>query len=166
MSDDQSSNENIESEKKLALATEVMLKKLEMQQFGHDSIEGKVGVLLGFVATILTILLGFVFAHDTLFGLNIFTLGLFGCFLTLIYLSLASKTRIYFDPPDFDRFYSEAAFAETSLDIRNGVVADMKESYIRNAKNQDVKSAFYNYALLTLLISLALILLGILEIQQ
>lgn len=155
-----------EREKKLELVGSLMLSKLAAQQFAHDSLESKIGVLLGFVATVLAILFGFVFNNILLFDFNLFTLGLAGLFLTLIFLALASKTREYLDPPDFSGFYSEEALSRNYLDLKNSISADMKECYTLNLRNQQAKGALYNYGLLSLVLSLISVILGIIQVQR
>ena len=113
----------------------------------------------------MAIVFGFFLDDLDLVDLNIFTLGFMGFFLTLGFLSLASKTRQYLDAPDFARFYSEEALALDPETIKNNVIADMKKSYERNMNNHCKKAKWYDRALITLIISLGIMFLGIIKLK-
>lgn len=137
----QQNNESV-----LDFVYKVMGRKLEMQVNVHNSLENKMGILLGFVGIIVGSTIVLIQQKIDLFGLNIFTIGLFGIYLIFLLLVIASQTRIYFDSPDFSTFYSEEALKKKSIDFKNKVIADMKRSYELNTKNQEIESKLYNVA--------------------
>jgi len=144
-------------------AYKIMSRKLEMQMDAHNSLENKTGILLGFVGIIVGSTIVLIQQKIDLVGLNIFTIGLFGIYLTFLLLLTASQTRTYLDPPDFPAFYSEEALRRETVDFKNQVIADMKRSYELNMRNQDIKSKLYNVAIYCFAISMLLLFLGILE---
>ena len=144
-------------------AYKVMSRKLEMQMDAHSSLENKTGILLGFVGIIVGSAVVLIQQKIDLFGLNIFTIGLSGIYLTFLLLVIASQAKIYFDPPDFLDFYSEEALNKKSIDLKNKVIADMKRSYELNMKNQEIKANLYNHAIYCFAISMLFLFLGILE---
>lgn len=154
----QQNNESV-----IDFAYKVMSRKSEMQMDAHNSLENKTGILLGFIGIIVGSAIILIQQEIDLFGLNIFTIGLFGIYLTFLLLVVASQTRIYFDPPDFSAFYSEEALKKKSLDLKNKVIADMKHSYELNMENQKIKSELYNVAIYCFAISMLFLFLGILE---
>ncbi|MCK5123526.1 MAG: hypothetical protein KAQ87_05280 [Candidatus Pacebacteria bacterium] len=154
----QQNNESV-----MDFAYNVMCKKLEMQMNAHNSLENKIGILLGFVGIIVGSVIILIQQNIDLFGLNIFTVGSSGIYLTFLLLVVASQTRIYFDSPDFPSFYSEEALKKKSTDFKNKIIADMKYSYELNMKNQEKKAELYNIAIYCFVISMLFIFLGILE---
>lgn len=148
--------ENIE----FALA--LMSRKLDSQGKSHVSLETKIGILLGFVGIIAAGAVTLMQGQMELVGRNFLTLGLIGLAVTLFLLILASRTQIFFDPPDFPAFYSKEALSTDSLEVKNQVIADMKESYNINLKNQIRKAKLYDVSLWVFLGSLILIFIGIL----
>ncbi len=153
------------NESNLDFAYKVMDRKLKMQIDAHNSLENKTGILLGFVGIIVGSTIVLIQQKIDLVGLNIFTIGLFGIYLTFLLLVIASQTRIYFDPPDFSAFYSEEALKKETVDVKNKVIADMKRSYELNMRNQEIKSKLYNVAIYCFAISMLFLFLGILELQ-
>ncbi len=156
--DVQQNNESI-----LDFAYKVMSRKLEMQMDAHNSLENKAGISLGFVGVIVASIIVLIQQKIDLVGLNIFTIGLGGIYLTFLLLLFASRTRIYFDPPDFPAFYSKEALKKQTVNVKNKVIADMKCSYELNMRNQVIKSRFYNVAIYCFAISMLFLFLGILE---
>lgn len=151
------------SESNLDFAYKIMSRKLEMLMNAHNSLENKTGIFLGFVGIIFGSIIVLIQQKIDLFGLNIFTVGLFGIFLSLVLLVISLRTRIYFDPPDFSTFYSEDALKKEPIDFKNKIVADMKYCYKLNMKNQEIKSNLYNIAIYCFTISMFFLFLGILE---
>lgn len=151
------------NESNIDFAYKIISKKLEMQIDAHNSLENKTGILLGFVGIIVGSVIVLIQQKIDLVGLNIFTIGLFGIYLTLLLLIAASQTRIYLDPPDFPAFYSEEAMERETVDFKNQVIADMKRSYEFNMQNQEIKSKLYNVGIYCFAISMLLLFLGILE---
>ncbi len=151
------------NESNLDFAYKIMSRKLEIQMDAHNSLENKTGILLGFVGIIIGSAIVLIQQKIDLFGLNIFTIGLFGIYLTFLLLVVASQTRIYFDPPDFPAFYSEEALRKKTIDLKNQVIADMKRSYEKNLRHQEIKSKLYNIAIYCFAISMLFLFLGILE---
>ena len=144
-------------------AYKIMSKKLEMQMNAHNSLENKTGIFLGFVGIIVGSTIVLLQQKIDLLGLNIFTIGLCGIYLTFLLLVIASRTRIYFDPPDFPDFYSEETLNKKFIDFKNKIIANMKHSYELNMKNQKMKANLYNYAIYCFAISMLFLFLGILE---
>ena len=151
------------NESNIDFVYKVMSRKLEMQMDAHNSLENKTGILLGFVGIIFGSIIVLIQQNIELLGLNIFTIGLVGIFLSLSLLVIASQTRIYFDPPDFPAFYSEEALSKETIDLKNQVIADMKGSYEKNLRHQEIKSKLYNIAIYCFAISMLFLFLGILE---
>jgi hypothetical protein len=152
---DKNNQENID------FALQVMRQKFDNQNLSFQTLESKIGILLGFVGVIAGSSIVVIQNNIKLLGLNIFTIGIVGIFITLISLTLASKTRIMLDPPDFPTFYSGEALQQPNIELKNQVIADMKASYQSNLKNQEKKASYYNFALLSFLLSLLFLFLGI-----
>jgi len=142
-------------------ALELMGRKLDMQMHAHNSLESKVGVLLGFVGVIAGSSIVLLQNKTELVGINIFTLGLVGIYLTLILLVFASRTRTFLDPPDFPAFYSEGALAKQNIELKNQAIADMKSAYQTNNKNHQRKCMFFDHAIYCFALSVLLLFLGI-----
>ena len=88
----QQNNESV-----IDFAYNIMCRKLDMQMNAHNSLESKIGILLGFVGIIVGSVIILIQQKIDLFGLNIFTIGSSGIYLTFLLLVIASRTRIYFD---------------------------------------------------------------------
>lgn len=146
----------------LNLAFQVISCKLERQSSAHTSLEAKIGILLGFVGVIIAGAITLMQGQFILMGRNFLTLGLFGLGMTLFLLILASRTRIFFDPPDFPAFYSQETLNTSEIEFKNKIIADMIESYKRNAIHHSRKAHFYDGALWTFFSSLILIFTGVL----
>jgi len=158
---------NVQSnnEKNIDFAFELMRQKLGLQLDAHGSLENKIGILLGFVGVMAGSSIILIKQSPALFGLNIFTIGLFGLYIALLLLVIASQTRRYLDPPDFPAFYSESALKMTNIDLKNQVIADMKKSYKINNKHHEEKAKLYDYAISIFVVSILFLFLGILEKQ-
>jgi len=152
----QQSNQNID------LALEIISDKLERQNKAHSSLEAKIGILFGFVGAITAGAIALMQGNAELIGRNFLTLGLIGLGITLLLLILASRTRTFLDPPDFSAFYSQDSLNKDEVEFKNQIVADMTESYKRNALIHSQKAQLYDAALWTFLVSLVLIFIGIL----
>jgi len=148
--------------KNLGLALQLVIRKLEHQNKSHSSLEAKIGVLLGFVGAIVAGAIVLMNGQLSLLGRNFLTLGLCGLGITLFLLILASRTRIFFDPPDFLTIYSKEALNGSNIDLTSQVIADMKKSYEENMSIHIKKAQFYDAALWAFFISLILIFIGIL----
>jgi hypothetical protein len=146
------------------LALKLTEAKLRRQTEAHQSLESKMGIIFGFIGVIAGSVVFLVLKDNPrLFGLNLFTLGALGIFASLVLLVLASKTREYLDPPDFDSFYSEEALKKDNLELKNKAVANMRASYETNAENHKTKAKFFNWGLYVFLVSLVLLFIGIVE---
>ena len=153
--------ENYQSKQNLDLALEIISRKLDFQSKAFASLEAKIGILFGFVGLIFSGAIIQMAGQLELLGRNFLTLGLIGLSVTLLLLVLASRTKIFLDPPDFPTFYSEDSLKKTAVAFKNQIVSDMIESYKRNAKLHSEKAQFYDFALWTFLASLVLIFTGI-----
>jgi len=151
------------NESNIDFAYKIISRKLEVQMNAHNSLENKTGILLGFVGIIVGSTIVLIQQKIDLVGLNIFTIGLSGIYLTFLLLIAASRTRIYLDPPDFPAFYSEKAMRREAVEFKNQIIADMKHSYELNMRNQEIKSKLYNIGIYCFAISMLLLFLGILE---
>lgn len=153
---------NQRSDQNLDLSLEVINRKLERQVDAHTSLESKIGILFGFVGVITAGAVALMQGRLDLIGRNFLTLGLTGLGVTLLLLILASRTRTFFDPPDFSTFYSKQALGKDEVEFKNQIVSDMIESYKRNARYHSEKARLYDSALWTFFASLILNFIGIL----
>lgn len=151
------------NEDNIDLALSLVRMKLESQNNAHNTLESKIGILFGFVGIIAGSAIVVVEGKKELLGLNIFTIGLIGIYLVLLFLVIASQTRRFLDPPDFPTFYSKEALARPSIDLKNQAIADMQASYLSNLKIQELKSLFYNLSVWFFAGSILFLFLGILE---
>ena len=151
------------NENNIDLAFSFMRMKLEFQSNAHNTLESKIGILFGFVGAMAASAIVLVNSKKELIGLNIFTIGLVGIYLVLLFLVITSQTRQFLDPPDFPAFYTKEALAKQNIDLKNQAIADMKASYQSNMKIQEFKSLFYNLAIWFFTGSILLLFLGILE---
>ena len=156
---------NYENNNKLNIdfALELMIKKFDRQCDAINSLESKVGILLGFVGVISCSTIVLIPNEYSKFGLNLFSLGLILIYLILIILIEATKTRDYLDPPDFPTFYSEKTLNKDNIEIKNQVIADIIACYEKNNEVQVYKSKLFNIAIFIFAISVLLIFLGILK---
>lgn len=153
---------NQQSNQNLDLSLEMINRKLERQVGAHTSLEAKIGILFGFVGAITAGAVALMQGRLELIGRNFLTLGLTGLGITLLLLMLASRTRIFLDPPDFSTFYSKQALNKNGVEFKNQIVSDMVESYKRNALSHSDKARLYDAALWVFLGSLVLIFIGVL----
>lgn len=153
---------NQQSNQNLDLSLELINSKLERQSNAHASLESKMGILFGFVGVITAGAIALMQGRLELIGRNFLTLGLVGLGITLLLLILASRTRTFLDPPDFSTFYSQQSLNKDGIEFKNQIVADMIESYKRNALFHLEKARFYDASLWVFLGSLILIFIGIL----
>jgi hypothetical protein len=153
---------NQQSNHNLDLSLEIINSKLERQVGAHTSLEAKIGILFGFVGVITAGAIALMWGQYELIGRNFLTLGLIGLGVTLLLLILASRTRIFLDPPDFSTFYSQKSLNKDEIEFKNQIVSDMVESYKRNALHHSEKARLYDAALWVFLGSLILIFTGIL----
>ncbi len=152
--------------KNVDFAFEVISRKLDMQNHAHNAIESKIGTLFGFVGALAGAAVVLLENKANLLGLNIFTIGMVGIYVTLIFLVLASRTRTFMDPPDFPVFYSAESLARQNVDLKNQAVSDMISSYKINMKHQVDKSRFYDLAVYCFAVSVLFLFLGILEVRK
>lgn len=154
--------EDVEKNNELNLdfAYRIMSRKLETQMSAHNSLENKIGILLGFVGIIGGGIIVLTQQKTDLLGINIFTIGLFGVYITFLLLVIASQTRVYLDAPDFPAFYSAEALKKNIIDFKNQVIADMRQSYELNMNNQTKKSKLYNVAIYCFVTSMLFLSLG------
>jgi len=151
------------SEDNIDVAFSLVRMKLESQNNAHNTLESKIGILFGFVGIIAGSAIVVVEGKKELLGLNIFTIGLIGIYLVLLFLVIASQTRRFLDPPDFPTFYSKEALARPNIDLKNQAIADMQACYTSNLKIQELKSLFYNLSVWFFAGSILFLFLGILE---
>jgi hypothetical protein len=154
---EQNNKENID------FAFQVMGKKLDSQAQAHSALESKIGLFLGFVGVIAGSAIALLQGKSGLLGLNIFTIGLTGIYVSLIALVAASQTKTYYDPPDFNDFYSDPVLKQPHIDLKNQVISNMKEGYGKNQSNQKLKGLLYNFAVYCFLLSILFLFLGIIE---
>lgn len=160
---EQSEENRKNSEKNLQLAFDLAFKKADAQNISHNSLEAKIGILLGFVGALSASMVLLLLEKVNLLGINIFTLGVVGIYITLIFLVRASSTRTYLDPPDFSSFYYEGCSDESHEKMVSQIVADIQECIEKNNKIQSLKARLYNDAIFSLAASIFLLFLGILE---
>ena len=160
---DQSEESKKNSEKNLKLAFDLAMRKIDAQHITHNSVEAKIGILLGFVGALSASTALLFLEKVNLLGINIFTLGVAGIYITLILLVRASSARTYLDPPDFSTFYYEGCSDESHEKLVSQIVADMQECFEKNNKVQSTKARLYNDAIFSLTISIFLLFLGLLE---
>lgn len=152
---------NDDNTKNIDLALDLMTKKIESQDKAHGSLESKIGIFLGFVSVIASSAIVILQNNKELLGLNIFTLGLIGVYLTLIALVVSSQTKTYYEPPEVDDFYSDSALIKQHGKLKSQLISNMHAGYIKNLENQKFKSFFYNFAIYCFLLSILLLFLGI-----
>lgn len=147
----------------LNLAFQLALKKIDTQNSNNAALDSKIGVLLAFVGAISASIVLILDQKTELLGINIFTLGVAGVYATLLFLVLASRTKDFLDPPDFSTFYSNHCVKMEHHEVMNQVVADIQDCFNKNSPIQTFKANMYNWAVLCLFGSIALLFLGILE---
>ncbi len=154
-------NEN--EEKNLDLAFDLAKRKIDIQNLNHNSLESKIGILLGFVGVLAASTIALLQSKVDLLGLNIFTLGVIGIYLAFVFLVIASRTRVFLEPPDFSVFYSADSLGFENKKIKNQAVADMRAAFESNNLIQGSKAKLYNFAIQSFLASILLLFLGIIE---
>ena len=155
--------QNNKDENNIDFAFKIMSTKFQSQNGYHVALENKIGTMLGFVGIITASIIAVVQTRTGLLGLNIFTLGVIGMFITLWHLVDSSQTRKYLDSPDFSCFYTEESLNKSACDLKNQVISDMKSSFEKNNEIQNKKAKLYNFAIHCFLLSILFLFLGILE---
>lgn len=151
---------NIEN---IDLAFEVMKRKFDFQSDAINTLDSKVGVLLGFIGALTGGLFLILINNDPLVTLNLLSVGMFCVFLSFIALVVSTWPREYSDPPSMHTVYSEESLAKPNLNLKNQFVADIQDCYTKHAKIQRTKAMFYKVALGFLTLAFVLMFLGILE---
>jgi hypothetical protein len=151
-------------ENNLDLALNLMSRKLDMQNHAHSALEQKMGYFLGFIGALAGGAIALIQGRTELLGLNIFTLGFSGIYITLVLLAIASRARKYLDPPDFPAFYSKESLSKEVNDTKNQAVADMKAAYLENSKIHEEKAVLFNRSLEVFILSILFLVLGVLEL--
>jgi len=112
----------------------VLQKKMETQMDSFNSLQSKINNLFGFTAIIVGGYITLIFQKKIEFSGNVIVvslnlLSLVGLILVMIFLYKATRTRIFLDPPDTETIYSETAFKMGLGNLKNQVIADIKECY-------------------------------------
>jgi hypothetical protein len=145
----------------LELGLEIVRLKVASQASANQSVDGKVGILLGFSGAIAVGTITFIKDNQALIGFNIFTTGLCALLISVMCLILASKSRTFLDPPGFDTFYSKEALAKNNADLINQVISDSKQCYLNNSTVIETKVKFFDIAIYFLGASVFLLIIGI-----
>jgi hypothetical protein len=148
-------------EQNIDFALILVRQKLEFQSKVTQSLDTKTGILIGFVSVIAANLIIVIKADHSLMGLNLFSLGLIVLGFALLNLIMATLTKEYLDPPDFDTFYSEDALAKPNIDLKNQVIADMKKSYNQNYLNDTNRGRYFDRSVWAVAGSILLLVIGV-----
>ena len=152
-------------ESTLNFAFQVLEKKLDRQVGVFNTLQSKVGNLFAFTSALIggylsLIVGGQIELSDGSLSALLYLLGLVGLIYVLLCLVCASKTKIFFDPPDTETIYSEAALEMKTEDLKNQVVSDMKESYDRAVGLLEDIAEDYDEALFTLFVSVLVVIIA------
>lgn len=145
----------------LELGLQIAKQKIVAQASANQSIDAKVGILLGFAGAIAAGTIAIIKSDPSLIGFNVFIFGLFGLLVSILCLILASCTRTFYDPPDFDTFYSQKALAKDNHALMNQVISDTKKSYLLNADITKDKAAYFDRAIYLLGLGIILLIIGV-----
>lgn len=142
---------------------EVMQMKLNHLYDASNSLDQKISITVGFLATIIAG--ATLFFNENLkftfypFNSNFFTLGIFSIFCSILLCIAALANRKYYYPPHENQLYSEKSLNSDTHDIKNQTIADMKEGFIKNHKTHECKAKIFNYSLYFLALGIILIVI-------
>jgi hypothetical protein len=145
----------------LQLAYRIIRNKIEGQDRTNQSLDAKLGILFGFVGVIIVGVISMVNTKHSLVGINMFTGGLTALLVCIVCLVVASATRRFLDPVDFDAFYSEKVLSKDNKDILNQVISDTNQCYKKNTKIIKNKAFLFDMSVYSLGSALALLFMGI-----
>ena len=147
--------------KNLLASHAIMGEKTKVQNQTSQSLDSKIGVLLGFCAAILTGFVAILVTKASLLGLNFFTLGVVCVLTSFLLLVLAARTRTYYDYPLIESLQTEVVVELSSNDFLEGIIDSSIECYAYNASVNVKKAQLYDGAIWTMLVGVFFVFLGI-----
>lgn len=152
-------------EKRYDFMYSVLQNKIRTQIDSFDSLQNKINNLFGFTAVIVGGYISLIYQKFIVFSSNMLVislnlLGIIGLMLVMALLYKSVKTRIFLDPPDTETIYSEIAFKKNLGDLKNQVLADIKESYEQTLLKLKDIAYWYDLSLITIIASILLIVVS------
>ncbi len=137
---------------------EVMRMKFEHLNDATNTLDNKIAVIIGFLATILAGLVTF-FNQYILLYLNSFTLGLGIFLLALILCVVALATKKFHYPPDADALYSEESLNIEIFNLKSQTISDIKKCFEENHVTHEEKAKLFNFSLWLLIAGTILVVI-------
>lgn len=149
-------NKNLQQEN-IDFVYDVMKMKFEHLNDVTNTLDNKIAVIIGFLATILAGLVAF-FNEYVSWCFSSFMLGLSALLIALVLCVIALATKKFYYPPDADALYSEESLNMDIVDLKNQTIADIKKCFEKNHKTHESKAIFFDISLWLLVIGVILVI--------
>ncbi len=137
---------------------EVMKMKFEHLNDITNTLDNKIAIIIGFLATILAGLVTFFNTYISL-CFNSFTVALVVFLLALILCTVALATKKFFYPPDANALYSEDSLNMEIFDLKNQTIADIKKCFEENHIIHEERAKLFNLSLWLLIAGTVLVMI-------
>jgi hypothetical protein len=154
-----------DTEQKLTYASTLIERKLATLDSSNETLNTKLGSLLGFQGVIVTLGVGLVINTSTHgYYLIPFSLGLFAILISIIGVIWIMSTVEFIDPPYTGVMWSKESLKLEYTDYKNQMISDMVAAYDANVKQLDRRGKNFNRILVIFGVGLILIAASIIAI--
>ncbi len=144
--------------KNIDLILDIMLKKFDQLCKIENVLDQKVGIVIAVISTI--IIFSTTFLREYL-STNVFTFGLILINVSLCLILFILNTKKHMYAPNEDVLYSEESLKSDNIDLKNQIIADIKEAFKHNLGINERKAKIYNLAIFLLIIGMIMIFINI-----
>jgi hypothetical protein len=149
---------DIDNEKKVAFAYQLMERKLGALDLAIESVNKKLATLLGFQGVIITLGAGLVFSNQVDGAyLDVFVFGILVMLVSVVLVIKSMFTSEFIDPPYTDVLWNDETLKLSHLDYSNQMVTDMVAAYDSNLPVLNKRGNRLNTTLVVFGIGLVLI---------
>ena len=145
------------AEEKISFLLDILSKKIDRQVDNWNSLDQKLGLLSGFIATVIGAEVALMFKY---LGLNTFSLSIIVLFISLVVVLIALWPREFTDPINMDIYYTRKFLKNNIVFIKNKSLADYKECYRRNSIVLKNKSLFFKVSIGIFILGILLLITG------
>jgi len=136
---------------------DIVSKKIDRQVDNWNSLDHKLGLLSGFIATIIGAEVALMFKY---LGLNIFSLSIIILFSSLIIALIGLWPKDFLDPIDINEYYTDKYLKNSIKSVKNKSLADFKACYQKNNKILKNKSLFFKLSIIIFVLGIVLLIGG------
>lgn len=148
---------------KVTFLWKVFSKKIDRQLDAWNSLDQKIGLLSGFVATIIG---AEVILMTDYIGINIFSLSIFLLFTSLVIDLIALCPRDFHDPINPNIYYTKKFLKQKTIVIKNRALADSKECYKKNGIILKRKSLLFKVSVVIFIFGIFLLIIGAYQLKK